>query len=198
MRVTPIRNPDNNKQGIGILVSGKKNVAIKNCFVQGWNAGIRIENNSVGISLINVQGSYNDDGFDINNSSNISINGGVATRNDAEGIDLDSVEMVMINAVNISNNGDKDISVNKPKDALENKEVHITDSSIGGNGTGIKLQHTDSAYITDNCFSDNKNLDKGEGEIAKDINYEDLKPWQIDTIKANTHSNEYKKSCFDD
>jgi parallel beta-helix repeat protein len=127
----------------------------------------------------------------------------VAARNDAEGIDLDSVQMVTIDTVKISNNGDKGISVNKPKDAPENKEVHVMGNSIEGNGTGIKLQHTDSAFITNNCFSGNKDEDPGKAgyiDIEKNIIYNDLEPDQINTIRVNTHSNTYQApgvSCHD-
>src|SRR5215510_3209915 len=55
-----ITNLANNQTGTGITVNGKFDVLIKNCIVIGWQDGIKIDNNSRGISLIGNQVTNND------------------------------------------------------------------------------------------------------------------------------------------
>ncbi len=151
----------------GITVTGKNNITIQNCVVWGWEVGIRVEKNpadndkrSTNITLRNNKAYYNDDGFDINDSDGILIQGGGAFHNTGDGIDLDRVSMVMINGVHIDHNTDKGIAL---KDG-PNSDVHIVQNNIERNGVGIRFQRTNDAYFDANCFSANNTTTKMESD----------------------------------
>ena len=122
--------------GIGIEISKSSFVTIENCWVEGWEEGIVVEN-SKNITLLGDVIVYNEgDGINFSKSKNTTIQNTVSEGNGISGFVEYKGSNTTIEDSSIIDNGDVDILLIAPKSlqfSLINTEGNFSLTKEGGN-----------------------------------------------------------------
>jgi parallel beta-helix repeat protein len=94
----------NDPDQVGILVSAKSNVTVKNCNVTGFRQGIVVESHSNDVHLYFNTANGNGEGFRIDTSANVAIHDNTANSNDTWGFILSNDTMNSTMARNFAKN----------------------------------------------------------------------------------------------
>ena len=129
----------------------------RQCNVSGWDSGIRAGYVN-GLGLYNNKVTYNNDGFDLNQSVWIDARVNIASNNSGDGVDLDLVDWSTFDTIDASSNLDKGVSINYFDDYNEcgvypNTNITFQNSRADYNGDwGFSIKGTkDSKFINNAC-----------------------------------------------
>jgi len=135
--------------GIGVSLSGRTGVTIKNLTIESFSTGINLSSSSSNTISGNTVSSNKLDGIRLFSSNDITISGNTVSNNNNSGILLQPSNGSTISSNTISDNNLLGIL------SFSSNNNNISSNTISGNGFGMQLIASSSNTISSNTISDN-------------------------------------------